>query len=70
LFGISKTRIVNSFWNFGYIIPEQMQAIVEVTHKAELKVTAHAPYDEIIAYAFIAVVGGIEHGYGISESTL
>ena len=47
-----------------------MQAIVEVTHKADLKVTAHAPYDEIIAYAFIAVVGGIEHGYGISESTL
>jgi imidazolonepropionase-like amidohydrolase len=49
---------------------DQMQAIVETAHKHGLKVTAHAPSDDIVKEAVKAGVDGIEHGYYISDSTL
>nr|WP_295933754.1 amidohydrolase family protein [uncultured Dyadobacter sp.] len=49
---------------------EQMQAIVETAHLYGKKVTAHATYDKSIRNAILAGVDGIEHGYGISDSSL
>ena len=68
--GVDLIKICATNDNGLVLSPEQMQAIVEVAHKGSLKVTAHAPYDEIIADAVNAGVDGIEHAYGISESTL
>ncbi|TDO26304.1 amidohydrolase family protein [Sediminibacterium goheungense] len=49
---------------------DEMKAIVETAHSFGIKVTAHATYDQVVRDAVLAGVDGIEHGYGISDSTL
>ncbi|MCF0063742.1 amidohydrolase family protein [Dyadobacter chenwenxiniae] len=49
---------------------EEMKAIVETAHQYGKKVTAHATFDKSIQNAILAGVDGIEHGYGISDSSL
>ncbi|WP_044130469.1 amidohydrolase family protein [Rudanella lutea] len=68
--GVDLIKICATNDNGLVLSPEQMRAIVEVAHQNGLKVTAHATYDEIIRDAVQAGVDGIEHGYGISDSTL
>ncbi|GAB3752134.1 amidohydrolase family protein [Spirosoma pomorum] len=68
--GVDIIKICATNDNGLVLSPEQMRAIVEVAHQNGLKVTAHATYDEIIRDAVEAGVDGIEHGYGISDSTL
>lgn len=68
--GVDIIKICATNDNGLVLSPDQMRAIVEVAHQTGLKVTAHATYDEIIRDAVQAGVDGIEHGYGISDSTL
>lgn len=68
--GVDLIKICATNDNGLVLSPEQMRAIVEVAHQHGLKVTAHATYDEIIRDAVKSGVDGIEHGYGISDSTL
>lgn len=49
---------------------EEIKSIVETAHHYNMKVTAHATYDAVIATALEAGVDGIEHGYGIADSLL
>jgi imidazolonepropionase-like amidohydrolase len=49
---------------------DEMKAIVETAHQYGKKVTAHATFDQSIRNAVLAGVDGIEHGYGVSDSTL
>lgn len=49
---------------------EEVRSIVQTAHSYNIKVTAHATYDEVISKALDAGVDGIEHGYGISDSLL
>lgn len=68
--GVDIIKICATNDNGLVLSPEQMRAIVEVAHENGLKVSAHATYDEIIRDAVEAGVDCIEHGYGISDSTL
>ena len=49
---------------------DEVKSIVETAHHYNIKVTAHATYDAVIARALDAGVDGIEHGYGIADSLL
>ncbi len=49
---------------------EEIKAITETAHEYGLKVTAHATFDKSVRRAVLAGVDGIEHGYGVSDSTL
>lgn len=49
---------------------EEIKAITETAHEYGLQVTAHATFDKSVRRAVLAGVDGIEHGYGISDSTL
>jgi len=68
--GVDIIKICATNDNGLVLSPEQMRAIVEIAHQNGLKVTAHATYDEIIRDAVLAGVDGIEHGYGVTDSTL
>lgn len=49
---------------------EEMKAVVDETHRYNLRVTAHATTDKAVYNAVMAGVDCIEHGYNISDSTL
>lgn len=68
--GVDIIKICATNDNGLILSTEQMEAIVEIAHKNNLKVTAHATYDQIIYDAVMAGVDGIEHGYSVSDSTL
>jgi imidazolonepropionase-like amidohydrolase len=49
---------------------DEMKAIVNMAHRYDKKVTAHATTDLAVWEAVTAGVDGIEHGYQISDTTL
>lgn len=49
---------------------DEMKAIVQMAHRYNKKVTAHATTDLAVWEAVTAGVDGIEHGYEISDTTL
>ncbi|GGN10018.1 Xaa-Pro dipeptidase [Dyadobacter beijingensis] len=56
--------------NIFLLTIEEIKAITETAHQYGKKVTAHATFDKSIQNAILAGVDGIEHGYGISDSSL
>ena len=68
--GVDVIKICATNDNGLLLSVEQMKAMVKTAHQKGLKITAHATYDEIIRDAVEAGVDGIEHGYGVADSTL
>lgn len=68
--GVDVIKVCVTNDNGLILSPEILQAIVKTAHAKGLKVTAHAPFDDVVRDAIDAGVDGIEHGYGIGDSTL
>jgi imidazolonepropionase-like amidohydrolase len=49
---------------------DEMRAVVTEAHRYNVRVTAHATFNQSIHNAVLAGVDGIEHGYNVSDSTL
>lgn len=68
--GVDVIKVCVTNDNGLVLSPETLKAIAETAHAKGLKVTAHAPFEDVVKDAIDAGIDGIEHGYGIADSTL